>query len=224
MNAVQTLLEAGICTLPVDLSCIAEYFNIKTVDYEAYARCYELEAEQMYNEISTGGFSFFEDGRFVCVINGKACGKMRRRWTFAHELGHILLGHISEDGDKLSAECEREAEIFASELLAPLDILHFCGVSSPEEIARLCGLSKQAADFRYEELSKLRRQHSAIRRSAMQSGDVPKSSSAFMSDEQRKQLFEQFLPFIADYITERARHDDYIKYVKRLNENPMMAE
>ncbi len=216
MNAVQALLEVGICTLPVALNSIADYYNIKIVDYDAYARCYAVEKERLYLDISANGFSLFEDGQFVCVLNGNACGRSRRRWTLAHEIAHILLGHIKKRPKKLSEECEREADRFAAELLAPLDVLHFCGVSSAEEIAYLCGLSKQAAAYRYDELMRLRRQHTAIRKSVAMGREQEGENRAFLIDDERKQLFDSFLPFVADYLSERAKHDEYVNHIKRL--------
>lgn len=67
-----------------------------------------------------------------------ACGKVgifvdpyydeeRRRWIAAHELGHVVLGHIgtwtTSAGEKIPArQCdEQEAEAFAGELLQLID-------------------------------------------------------------------------------------------------------
>ena len=213
MNGISALLHAGITALPVDLKAVAEFFSIKVVDYEACSRVYELDIDQIYRDISTQGFSMYEDGGFICVINGKACGKLRRRWTLAHEIGHILLGHVGESITSLSPEDERAADAFAAELLAPLPILQFCGVSSPEEIARLCGISRQAAGFRFEELSKLRRQNTSMRIAAMRGNAQYEGKNAFITDEDSRQLFIGMLPFISDYITERARHDRYAEYL-----------
>lgn len=215
MNGTEALIQAGIAELPVDLRAVAEFFSVKVVDYEDCARIYELDIGQIYREISTQGFSFRDEGQPVCAVNGRACGRMRRRWTLAHELGHILLGHAGESAERLSEECERQADIFAAELLAPLSVLHFCGVSSAEEIARLCGMSEQAARFRFEELSRLRRQHSSMRRAA-QRGDLRYAGrNAFVADRQGRALLDLFLPFVADYITERARHDNYAEYLRQ---------
>ncbi len=224
MTPSQALFEAGIAELPVSLEQLAEYYNIKVVDYEAYCRIYQTEFSEVCTGISPYGFSFFDEERFLCVVNGSACGKMRRRWTLAHEISHVLLGHISAEILPHSEQCERETERFAAGLLAPLDILQFCGVSSAEEIARLCGLSAQAASYRYGELMKLRRQHTAIRRSVALGKTNDGDHTAFFAECDSRRLFNSFLPFIADYLSERARHDGYENYVKRLKNGVVTAE
>lgn len=79
----------------------------------------------------------------------------RIRWTLAHEIGHIVLGHL-EDFDATSLHrgglsggqyqvLEREADIFAAELLAPMPILTALGTETADIIAAICRLSRQAA-------------------------------------------------------------------------------
>ena len=92
MTAAGALLHAGITSLPVDLFRVAEHFSVKVVDYAACADIYDITAEELYRTVSTQGFSFMDDGQFICAINAAACGKMRKRFTLAHELSHI---HIS---------------------------------------------------------------------------------------------------------------------------------
>lgn len=87
-----------------------------------------------------------------------------RKWTAAHEVGHLLSGHITDPPMLLTQRQEREADDFAAELLAPLTVLHFCGVSSATEIEKLCGISRQAAEFRFQELSRLRRAQDEVYR------------------------------------------------------------
>jgi Zn-dependent peptidase ImmA (M78 family) len=47
---------------------------------------------------------------------------VRRRFTIAHEIGHLLLGHTCTDPD-IENDPEAEANQFAAELLMPLAIL-----------------------------------------------------------------------------------------------------
>ncbi len=222
MNAVKALLDAGISRLPVDLEQLAEYYSVRAVDYPACAEYIGMSVEQLYNDISPFGFSFCDEGEFVCAVNGNACGKSRRRWTLAHELSHILLGHISGSAvQPLDESCELDADRFAAELLAPLDVLQFCAVSSPQEIARLCELSMQAAQYRYEELTALRRSHHAMMRDTLRGIETV---AVFAADEERQRLLWQMLPFIADYLSERSRHDGYGEYLRRISAERMSIE
>ncbi len=72
----------------------------------------------------------------------------RQRFTLAHELGHIVLEHPPESAcSSLQViECNREADIFASELLIPeffLDEL-LLRTQSPAILARLFDVSEEA--------------------------------------------------------------------------------
>ena len=65
----------------------------------------------------------------------------RRRFTLAHELGHIILKHSAEEDWE-----EKEADYFASQLLAPSPVLDLYGAAADAEfIARTFGLSKAAS-------------------------------------------------------------------------------
>jgi Zn-dependent peptidase ImmA (M78 family) len=56
----------------------------------------------------------------LIAITGGAPGD-RLRWTVAHEVGHLVLHEVGEQG----RETEAQADAFAAELLTPLDALRF---------------------------------------------------------------------------------------------------
>lgn len=141
---------AGVRRLPADPVEIAGALGIKVVSYKTAAELFDLELSRLYS-LSPLGFSFIESGRRCIALNENACGEQRRRFTAAHELAHCVLGHL--DSETRSGQQEREAERFAAELLAPLVVLDRCGVRSAREIARICGISRQAAEYRLAELA-----------------------------------------------------------------------
>lgn len=109
-----------------------------------------------------------ENDGFSTIINGQAhifvsknCSAERQRFTVAHELGHILLGHVGkyklvnrEPSDR-DNPIEQEANVFASRLLAPACVLWALKARTPEEIAELCRISKQSAGFRAKRMEVL---------------------------------------------------------------------
>lgn len=107
------------------------------------------------------------------------------RFTIAHELGHILLGHELSDGfghfrtasDKRPA-AERQADEFAARLLAPACVLWALDVYSAEDIAALCDISFTAAQFRAERMMVLRER------------------GKFLTSPLEQQVFEIFQPWI----------------------------
>ncbi|MBS7369400.1 MAG: ImmA/IrrE family metallo-endopeptidase [Oscillospiraceae bacterium] len=199
MNASQALLMSGTRALPVDLTALAEFFGIKVVSYEDVAAIYSKTKEELYRD-SRFGFCFCEEGRLVCAINENACGERRRRWTLAHEIGHCLLGHLG--AEKPSREQEKEADRFAAELLAPLVVLHFCGVGSAKELAALCGISAQAAGIRFGELCR-EQKLSAERSRSFRLGQSTKPPAGFIRMKEELSLFAAFEPFVGEYICEK---------------------
>lgn len=117
---VDSILDQdGLRTLPIDINKIAKLANaVVSVD--------ELEE-------GLSGFAFQKDStRFIGISSGD--GRLRRRFTLAHELGHIFLHKSdpllydvglmmlrddhSSDGTDIK---EIEANRFAAELLMPED-------------------------------------------------------------------------------------------------------
>lgn len=86
----------------------------------------------------------------------------RNYYTVAHELGHIVLGHFF-DFEKTALErgglteyqykvLEREAEIFAAELIMPIPILQEMKIKSCNNIMKICQVTKKAAEIRVNEI------------------------------------------------------------------------
>lgn len=103
------------------------------------------------------GISFLAGDKPVIVVS-RWVPLPRQRFTAAHELGHILLGHVGKyelvnrEPSPSDNPIEQAANVFASRLLAPACVLWGCGVTSPEQIVQLCDISPQAAKFRAERM------------------------------------------------------------------------
>ena len=86
-----------------------------------------------------------------------------RRFTIAHELGHIILGHAMEKGFARSyhfiykPETETEADVFAARLLCPSVVLRALNIRSPEEIMTACHVSYSCAVNRAQRMEELYR-------------------------------------------------------------------
>ena len=134
MTGTQALLISGQISLPVSVSAVAAAAGIKVIDYAAFRAQFENSLDDICRMVSYAGFSMLADGRMVAVLNSQLCYAPRRKWTAAHEVGHLLSGHITDPPTLLTQRQEREADDFAAELLAPLTVLHFCGVSSAKAV------------------------------------------------------------------------------------------
>ena len=167
--AWEILLREGVCELPVSTSRL----------------CRQMGVNLAYGEPGVGndGFSTVVNGTMYIVIRqGMNAG--RTRFTVAHELGHILLGHVgtynlvNREPSKSDNPIEHEANVFASRLLAPACVLWGCGVRTAEEIAELCNIGLQAAKIRSERM------------------EVLYERNKFLTSPLERKVYSQFLPFI----------------------------
>ena len=148
-SAWQALLDFNITELPVSVNIIAKQLGIKVIKN---SDIHELQNGERGTTIlkNEHWYIVFDDTESVPVC----------RFTIAHELGHILLGHILVSGTKYRTfakrdEEEQEADMFAARLLAPACVLHELQILTPEQIAKACNISMPAAKNRAERMQVL---------------------------------------------------------------------
>jgi len=119
-KALSLLKMAGIKEAPVDVHKIAKLLNFTIIEAE-FPNSYSGE--------------IFIEGDVKSIGVNKKHTLRRQRFTIAHELGHYLNGHeyFDEEGKMLEDtefdfndplhKQEKEANLFASELLMPKDFL-----------------------------------------------------------------------------------------------------
>lgn len=100
------------------------------------------------------GFAFISDcGNRYIVIN-KYKINTRQNFTIAHEIGHIVLGHLDDYMQMLfdAFALERQANTFAAELLMPAEALEIYSHYPDWQVARYYGISNQALRIRQSEV------------------------------------------------------------------------
>lgn len=123
----------------------------------------ELNGDSGYAELKTDR----DSGRkfFVCAYN-KDEAPVRQRFTQAHELGHVLLRHVTSAKDKKmrdlnfqpgSNPIESDANHFAAELLMPAKYMEVLTQKYPDilVLARKLGVSTSALRYRLRNLKLL---------------------------------------------------------------------
>ena len=141
--AWEILINEQITQLPISVSDICKHMGIQIKYY--------------IPDDDNSGFSVIVDSAPVIFIS-KSERPLRQRFTAAHELGHILLGHVGKyqlvnrEPSNTDNPIEQSANVFASRLLAPACVLWGCRVENAEDISALCQISKQAAEYRMERM------------------------------------------------------------------------
>lgn len=159
--AWEILIECGVSVLPVRLSEICRHYNWVLADYIAGERSIALFGLSELKEKTDGFCTVTANHTYIFYDSSLPVG--RQRFTVAHEIGHLALGHVGngmatvENREPTGTERteERQANQFAARLLAPACVLHEVGATTPEEIQKLCGISRQAAQFRAERMQEL---------------------------------------------------------------------
>lgn len=165
--AWQCLIDYHIDRLPVKVSEIARSAGIKLI---ANSQVLNLPPNQ-------SGRTIQEGNRWAIIFDDEDTPQ-RSRFTVAHELGHIFLGHSIVTG--YSSQEEMEANVFASRLLAPACVLWALDIHSAEEIKELCNISISAASIRAERMK------------------VLYARNKFLLSDLERRVYEQFLPFIQE--------------------------
>lgn len=143
------LIEFGFRKLPIQVLDIARALRITVLKYS------QVEMNKLKpNESGTTVFI----GNKIYIIYRDSESIQRCRFTIAHELGHILLGHKLTDNryfrkfDISKPEIEIEADVFASRLLAPACVLWGLNLHTADEIDTFCNISKESAQLRADRM------------------------------------------------------------------------
>ena len=107
------------------------------------------------------GTTLMQKGKLYIVYSDKQSVR-RCRFTIAHELGHIFLGHMFQadgNGFVTTDDAEHSANVFARDLLAPACVLHELQILTAAEISRLCNISLEAATYRSERMQELEKRN-----------------------------------------------------------------
>lgn len=180
------LLDCKADRLPINLNAICHKLNIRVFSYSKGGRMIE-QAELCQVVRRTDGMTFYAGNTPVILFDEKK-PPQRAKFTVAHEVGHIILGHVKpgsftaanrepQPGD---APEEQAANQFAARLLAPACVLWGLGVHTPEEIMELCKISRPAAEFRAQRMAELYRRN------------------RFLTSPLERKVYGQFEPFIRE--------------------------
>lgn len=173
----QIILDYNITSLPVDVVKLAKQLDIKLVKNSTLTpsrlKPYQYAISVRFND---KWFILYDDKLPTNTV----------RFTLAHEIGHIVLGHkLVEDKyarttfSTTRPSDETEADMFAIRLLAPACVIWALDVKSPTELSQLCNISYISAKHRYNRLNTL------------------KNRDKFLTSPLEQQVFNQFKEYIS---------------------------
>lgn len=145
----QFLIDNGICELPVRLGNLCNQLG--------YVLMYDSKVN--FLKANERGISFYKNNTWNIILNDKLSFQVQR-YTIAHELGHIALGHHLTNGKYgrtfiMNNPEEYQAERFAIDILAPACVLCGLDLHTPEEIAKVCDISIISATKRARRMKEL---------------------------------------------------------------------
>ncbi len=169
-SAWQCLLDFQIDSLPVDVLKIATTANIHVIK------------NSLIHDLLPGehGKAYFNGWKWI-VIYDDLQPTVVSRFTLAHELGHIFLGHhlayikyreIQEFQN--AGKAEKQADAFAQRLLCPACVLWDLNLHTTEEIAQRCRVDLPIAEKRAQRMKTLYQRNK------------------FLTDPLEKEVYKQF--------------------------------
>ncbi len=167
----QCLIDCNVTSLPINPILLLAAFGIK---------CRGVNSDFLYG---ASGIIVKDSAKGISVLFDIEQLRTRQRFTIMHELGHYVLGHLGDTPlSRSERECRPEEEIaadrFAVDMLMPACVLWGLNIHTAEDIARVCGVSMQAAQIRAERMEILYRRN------------------MFLSHPLERKVFEQFKPWI----------------------------
>ena len=190
--AWRILLDCEIDQLPVDLNNICKQLSLHARSYTAVRNQFGRLPEQC---AEADGMIYVLHGEPVLLYDDAAAAG-RARFTVAHEIGHLVLGHVDDalplhrSNISSTDPRERAANQFAARLLAPACVLWGLDLHTPEEIAAACNISITAASFRAERMETLY------------------ARNKFLTSPLEQQVYERFKPFITESSNPRQTNPD----------------
>ena len=143
VKAYEVLASTAIDKLPVDLEKVCKHYNIRVYYFSQATEIIELFELQRFCD-ANNCFCFCPDGKTNLILVDDNLNKKEQRLMIAHELGHILMDHLTLYNTEISSGMkeyyEMEADMFALTLLAPIPILSAIKTPNKHYTSTICDI------------------------------------------------------------------------------------
>lgn len=149
-QALDVLVECEVKSFPIECQSIIQHYGYRIYSYHEL----QLQTPELYDMCVQYSEDAFRDSELHIVAYNDQMQTRRIRFSLAHELGHIVLQHT-----KPTQAAEKEANFFASNLLAPRMAIHYAGCKNESDVAKVFEISHEAARYAFDDY---RRWHRGI--------------------------------------------------------------
>ena len=136
-STIEVFQKCDVHSFPIDCGDLLKHYGYRLFSYKELRdkspELYSLSLEYSEDAFRAG------TSKIVAYNSDRPHGRIR--FSLMHELGHHILGHTGA-----SDHNEKEANAFASHILAPRMAIHYSRCRRPEDVARLFDMSFEAAD------------------------------------------------------------------------------
>lgn len=158
--------------LPLEVKAFARSFsNIRLTSYSKHMKRMNLTYSYITNIAKDSYTDYYADINMYYIyyndIDSNIVTSNRYRWNIAHELGHVLLGHLRDNEktrltrpalpDDEYLYLEEEADYFAQLILVPHSPLLGFNIQTSNHIKILCKISGPASRKRFYEFTEWKR-------------------------------------------------------------------
>ena len=140
--------ECEVNSFPLDCVGLINKYGYRVFTYQEL----KSKSPELYEMCITCSDDTFRDMATKTVAYNTEALKRRVYFSLAHELGHIVLGHLAE-----TPKTEAEANFFASNLLAPRMAIHYSNCKNEADVARIFEVSCEAAQYAFDDYRRWRR-------------------------------------------------------------------
>ncbi len=137
------------CILNVYKECHIASFPINCFDILASYRINTHAYSSLNDELRSYCLSYSNDALFykdkICYNDNQPAGRIR--FSLMHELGHVILRHSENHTPRM----EQEANVFASNILAPRMAIHYAACRNFTDVAKIFGLTNEAGRYAFDD-------------------------------------------------------------------------
>ena len=134
---IEVFRKCDVHSFPINCEDLLKHYGYRIFSYKELR---DLNPE-LYNLSLGYSEDAFRAGASKIVAYNPDRPHGRIRFSLMHELGHHVLGH-----NESSDQNEKEANAFASHILAPRMAIHYSRCKNANDVARLFDMSFEAAD------------------------------------------------------------------------------